>query len=197
MSESDYRKGYPFPVERPPSTILVLGQKKSNTIMTDHTEFPPSNRTNPDELARSVALLSNEVAVLKRRLVTYEETFNQLFELLTSSDRRIARLEREETTHDFSQNRIRKTQSSLGELEQCGDWSMPSNNLGFSESTMAGKSRTSRESVEIMKNAISLNNRQLEQVVQRLESLESLGIASRLDQLESAVQSEVNILKLL
>lgn len=48
-----------------------------------------------------------------------------------------------------------------------------------------------------MKNSLTINSRQLEQALQRLEALESLSISSRLDQLESAVDAEVKILKML
>jgi predicted NUDIX family phosphoesterase len=49
----------------------------------------------------------------------------------------------------------------------------------------------------MMKNSIILNNRQIEQALQRLEDIEALTIGKRLDQLEGAIESEVNILKML
>lgn len=64
-----------------------------------------------------MALLSNEVAILKRRLVTYEDTFNQLFELLTKSDSRVARLEQQLLGSDQLNFRGRRNNSSLGDLE--------------------------------------------------------------------------------
>jgi hypothetical protein len=115
MSKSDIKTG-----SNPPKTMLIFGQKKTNSSCTENTDFPPSNRTaeQNDSLSKTVVLLEKEVGILKSKLVAYEETFQQIFDMFTSNDRRLISLEDMIKLHhgEFGL-RYRRCNTSVEEIE--------------------------------------------------------------------------------